>query len=92
MRTLLVTLALIAFSSGAQAYCYSAPESYGYAGNDLNRTLCLHDELSQSTQSRALQTEYDATFSKLQRDVQQQRFTQQQMQLELMRPPSRLLR
>lgn len=92
MRTLLATLAAIALSSGAQAYCYPVPESAndGYVGNDLKRTICLHDELAQSTQSRALQTELDATLSKLQRDLQQQRFTQQQLQLELMRPSTLL--
>lgn len=88
MRTLLATLIVIALSSGAHAYCYPVPERArdGYVGNDLKRTICLHDELSQSTQSRALQTELDATLSKLQRDLQQQRFTQQQLQFELMRP------
>jgi hypothetical protein len=92
MRTLLATLAVIALSSGAQAYCYPVPDSAkdGYVGNDLKRTICLHNELTQSTQSRALQTELDATLSKLQRDLQQQRMLQQQLQLELMRP-SRLL-
>ena len=89
---LLATLSVIALSSGAQAYCYSVPDSArdGYVGNDLKRTICLHDELSQSTQERALQTELDATLSKLQRDLQQQRMVQQQLQLELMRS-SRLL-
>ena len=88
MRTLLATLAVIALSSGAQAYCYQVPDSArdGYVGNDLKRTICLHDELAQSTQSRAIQTELDATLSKLQRDLQQQRMLQQQLQLELMKP------
>lgn len=85
--------AIIALSSGAQAYCYPVPDIArdGYVGNDLTRTICLQNELSQSTQSRALQSELDATLSKLQRDVQQQRFLQQQLQVELMRP-SPLLR
>ena len=88
MRTLLATLAVIALSSGAQAYCYPVPESArdGYVGNDVKRTICLHNELSQSTQSRAVQSEFDATLSKLQRDLQQQRMVQQQLQFELMRP------
>ena len=92
MRTLLATLAIIALSTGAQAYCYPVPESArdGYQGNDLKRTICLHNELTQSTQSRALQTELDATLSKLQRDLQQQRMVQQQLQMELMRPSTLL--
>jgi hypothetical protein len=92
MRTLLATLSVIALSSGARAYCYPVPDSArdGYVGNDLKRTICLHNELSQATQERALQTELDATLSKLQRDLQQQRMVQQQLQLELMRS-SRLL-
>jgi hypothetical protein len=93
MRMLLATFAIIAVSSGAQAYCYPVPESAkdGYVGNDLKRTICLHNELTQSTQSRALQTEIDATISKLQRDLQQQRMVQQQLQFELMRPSPLLL-
>ena len=41
MRTLLATLAVIALSSGAQAYCYPVPDSAkdGYLGNDLKRTF-----------------------------------------------------
>ena len=87
MRTLLATLAIVALSSGAQAYCYPVPDNAkeGYRGNDLKRTICLQDELSQSTQSRALRSELDATLSKLQRDLQQQRMLQQQLQVELMR-------
>ena len=87
MRTLLAMLAVIALSSGAQAFCYPVPDSAkdGYQGNDLKRTICLQRELSQSTQARALQTELDATLSKLQRDLQQQRMLQQQLQLELLK-------
>ena len=58
----------------------------GYQGNDLKRTLCLQNELAQSTEDRAIRSEIDATLSKLQRDLQQQKMLQQQLQIELMKP------
>ena len=93
MRILFATVAVIALSSGAEAYCYPVPDvaKDGYQGNDLRRTICLQQELTQSTQDRAIRSELDATLSKLQRDLQQQRMLQQQLQFELMRP-SPLLR
>jgi hypothetical protein len=57
----------------------------GYQGNDLRRTLCLQNELAQTTEDRAIKSEIDATLSKLQRDLQQQKMLQQQLQIELMR-------
>lgn len=88
MRTLLATIAIIALSSGAQAYCGPVPDiaKEGYQGNDLQRTLCLQNELAQSTRDRAIKSEIDATLSKLQRDLQQQKMLQQQLQIELMKP------
>ena len=88
MRMLLATLAVIALSSGAQAYCAPVPDiaKDGYQGNDLQRTLCLQNELARATQDRAIRSEVDATLSKLQRDLQQQKMLQQQLQIELMRP------
>ena len=94
MRILLATLAVIALSSGAEAYCYPMPDvaKDGYQGNDLKRTLCLQNELAQSTEDRAIRSEIDATLSKLQRDLQQQKMLQQQLQIELMQAkPSYLL-
>lgn len=94
MRTLLATVAVIALSSAAQAYCYPVPDvaKDGYQGNDLQRTLCLQQELAQSARDRAIRSELDATLSKLQRDLQQQKMLQQQLQTELLRPrPSYLL-
>lgn len=94
MRTLLATVAVIALSSGAEAYCYQVPDvaKDGYQGNDLQRTICLQDELAQSTQDRAIKSQFDATLSKLQRDLQQQKLMQQQLQFEMLRPkPSYLL-
>lgn len=87
MRTLLASIAVIALSSGAQAYCAPVPDiaKEGYQGNDLKRTLCLQNELAQTTEDRAIRSEIDATLSKLQRDLQQQKMLQQQLQIELMR-------
>lgn len=87
MRILLATAAVIALSSGAEAYCGPVPDvaKDGYQGNDLKRTLCLQDELTQSAQDRAIRSELDATLSRLQRDLQQQKMLQQQLQIELMR-------
>ena len=88
MRILLATVAVIALSSGAEAYCGPVPDvaKDGYQGNDLQRTLCLQNELAQSTRDRAIKSEVDAAVSKLQRDLQQQRMLQQQLQVELMKP------
>jgi len=88
MRILLATIAVIALSSGALAYCGPVPDvaKEGYQGNDLKRTLCLQHELAQSTEDRAIRSEIDATLSKLQRDLQQQKMLQQQLQIELMKP------
>ena len=88
MRILLATVAVIALSSGAEAYCGPIPDvaKDGYQGNDLQRTLCLQNELAQSTRDRAIKSEVDAALSKLQRDLQQQRMLQQQLQVELMKP------
>lgn len=87
MRILFATMAVIAFGSGAEAYCYPVPDvaREGYRGNDLKRTLCLQNELAQSTEDRAIRSGIDATLSKLQRDLQQQRMLQQQLQIELLR-------
>lgn len=94
MRILLATVAVIALSSGAQAYCFPVPDvaKEGYQGNDLKRTLCLQDELAESARDRAIRSELDATLSRLQRDLQQQKMLQQQLQIELMQSrPSSLL-
>jgi hypothetical protein len=94
MRSLLATVAVLALSSGALAYCPPVPDvaKDGYRGNDLQRTLCLQNELAQSARDRAIRSEIDATLSKLQRDLQQQKMLQQQLQIELMRTkPSSLL-
>lgn len=87
MQILLASVAVIALSSGAEAYCAPVPDvaKEGYQGNDLQRTLCLQNELARSTQDRAIRSEIDATLSKLQRDLQQQKMLQQQLQTELMR-------
>jgi hypothetical protein len=86
MRILLASLVVVALSSGAQAYCYPLHDSAkdGYTGNDLKRTLCLQQELAQSTAERTLQTQLDATLSRIQRDLQQQKLVQQQLQYETM--------
>lgn len=87
MRTLLASLALVALTSGAQAYCYPIPDSAkaGYVGNDLKRTICLQQELSRATAARNQQTELDAALSRMQRDLQQQKLMQLQLQTEQLR-------
>jgi Skp family chaperone for outer membrane proteins len=82
MRILFAAMAVIALTSGAEAYCFPVPDNAdtGYVANDLNRTLCIQRELSQSTEARNVQTQIDATLSKMQRDLQQQKFMLQQQQ------------
>lgn len=94
MRILLATAVVIALGSAAQAYCPPVPDvaKEGYQGNDLQRTLCLQDELRQSAEERAIRSEMDAALSRLQRDLQQQKLLQQQLQIELLKAqPSYLL-
>lgn len=93
MRILLASIALIALSSGAQAYCYPVPDSAseGYVGNDLQRSLCLNEELSQTARDKALRTELDAKIGRIERNMLQQRMLQQQLQVDIMRPRPYLL-
>jgi hypothetical protein len=82
MRTLLVISAFVAVSTGAQAYCFPVPDdaSTGYVANDLKRTICIQDELAQSTNDRALKSGLNAALGKMQRDMQQQKFLLLQLQ------------
>lgn len=89
MRTLMSALAIIALSTGAQAACFPIPDTAAsnYVDNSLRHTLCLQDQLSQSTDEHERQTQTDATLNQLQRDSEQQRLQlQQQQSLTLMRP------
>lgn len=94
MRILLAALAAVTLTSGAQAYCYSVPDSEatGYTTNNMDRTLCLQGELSQSTNARNRNTEIDATIGKMQRDLQTQKFMLQQQQSFHLHPRNRYLR
>jgi hypothetical protein len=92
MRTLLATFALIALSTGAQAYCFPVPDdaSSGYVENDLQRTICIQDELAQTTSERAQQSQLNSTLSKLQRDLQQQKFKLLQLETSVLMSKSKL--
>jgi hypothetical protein len=92
MRILLATFTLIALSTGAQAYCFPAPDdaSTGYVENDLKRTICIQDELAQSTNERAQQSQLNSTLSKLQRDIQQQKFKLLQLETSDLMSKSKL--
>ncbi len=74
----------LALASGAQAYCFPVPDSAdtSYVTNDLKRTLCLQNELTQSTNQQLLNNQIDATLNQLQRDLQQQKFMLQQLQAQ----------
>jgi len=85
MRIIIATAAFLALATGAQAYCYSAPDTAEthYGDNGLRRTLCLQNELVQSTNQRVQKQLLDQTLSKLQRDLQQHKLLLQQLQTEL---------
>ncbi|MDC9822529.1 hypothetical protein PRN20_02185 [Devosia sp. ZB163] len=82
MRTLIVAFAIIATATSAQAYCYSVPDdaSSSYVERGLDRTVCIQRQLERSTNDRAVQTQLDTAISKMQRDMQQQKFMLQQLQ------------
>ena len=92
MRILLATFALIALSTGARAYCFPVPDdaSTGYVENDLKRTICIQDELAQSTNERAQQSQLNSTLSKLQRDIQQRKFKLLQLETSDLMSKSKL--
>lgn len=81
-------MAFIALTSGALAYCPPVPDNAdtGYVGNDMNRALCIQRELSEATEARNRRSQLDAALSKMQRDLQQQKFLLQQQQ-DLFRSP-----
>ncbi|MDB5539316.1 MAG: hypothetical protein JWQ89_1043 [Devosia sp.] len=85
MRTLLAALAVIALSSGAQAYCFPIPDTVatGYVDNQMHRTLCIQRKMSQAADARKLATEFDAALGRVQRDLQQQKVMLQQQQSQL---------
>jgi hypothetical protein len=85
MRTLLAIAAFFALATGAEAYCYSVPDTAEthYSENNLARTLCLQDELVQSTNDTTRQRMLDLQISKMQRDLLQQRLLLQQLQNEI---------
>ncbi len=89
MRTLLTAIALTALPASAQAYCFPVPDTAdtAYVENSLRRTLCLQQELEQSTRDRALRTLIDAQLSQLQRDMLQQKLLLQRMQVDALKLP-----
>lgn len=82
MRTLIAIAAFLALATGAQAYCVPVPETAesGYSQNNLNRTLCLQNELTQSANALAYKSQVNAMLDQMQRDLQQQKMQLQQLQ------------
>lgn len=85
MRTLIATALFLALATGAEAYCFPVPDTAEthYGDNDLQRTLCLQDELAESTNLQRQQQMLNLQLSKMQRDLLQQRLLLQQLQSEM---------
>lgn len=85
MRTLIAIAAFLALATGAEAYCYSVPDTAAthYGDNNLARTICLQDELARNTDQTTRQQMLDLEVSKLQRDLLQQKLQLQQLQSEM---------
>lgn len=82
MRTVLAIAAVLALATGAEAFCPPVPDTAatGYVLNNLNRTLCLQNELRQATDALANKALVDQQIQQLQRDMIQQRLELQQLQ------------
>lgn len=94
MRTIFATITVLALASPAAAYCYQVPDTAqtGYVENNLKRTICIQDELADSTVERSVRSDFDATVGKLQRDALQQRLQLQQLQTQQMLLQNQLLK
>lgn len=82
MRTLIAIAAFLTLATGAEAYCVPVPDTAesGYSQNNLNRTLCLQGELTQSTNALANKALVDQRLQQIQRDLLQQKMQLQQLQ------------
>jgi hypothetical protein len=69
MRTLIATLLLLSTTGLASAYCVSVPDtqSSAYVANGLRKSVCLNDELSQSTAIKNWQVEVNTALGQLDR-------------------------
>lgn len=85
MRMLVAVATFLALATGAEAYCFPVPDTAAthYGDNNLGHTLCLQDELVQSTNQQAQRQLLDQTLSQLQRDLQQQKLLMQQVQSQM---------
>ena len=94
MRTLIATIATLMLASPAAAYCYQVPDTAatGYVENNLKRTICIQDELADTTVQRSFKSDFDATVGKLQRDALEQRLQLQQLQTQQMLLQNQLLK
>lgn len=70
MRTLIALLLLAATAGTADAYCVSVPDdlSSAYVKNGLKKTICLNNEIVQTTAIQNWQVEVDTAIGKLDRD------------------------
>jgi hypothetical protein len=70
MRTLIALLLLAATAGTASAYCVSVPDdqSSAYVKNGLKKTICLNNEIAQTTAVQNWQVEVNAAIGKLDRD------------------------
>jgi hypothetical protein len=70
MRTIIATLLLIGTTGAASAYCVSVPDdkSSAYVRNNLNKTVCLNEELTDTTAIKNWQVEVNTALNKLDRD------------------------
>jgi len=69
MRMLIATMLLAATTGAAGAYCVSVPDdqSSAYVRNGLNKTICLNDELAETTATKNWQVEINTAIGQLDR-------------------------
>lgn len=82
MHRIMLAATLCLLASPALALCRNAPDSSdtGYVDNATDRTLCLQQELSMTTDALRQQAEIDAALAALQDQIQKQ---QQQLDTQL---------
>lgn len=70
MRTLLVTLLLVATTGTATAYCIAMPDDQAsaYVKNGLKQAICLNGEIVQDTAVQNWQVKVNSALGKLDRD------------------------
>lgn len=70
MRTLIATLLLVASAGSASAYCVAVPDdqSSAYVRNGLKKTICLNNEIAETTSVKNWQVEVNTALGQLDRD------------------------